>query len=155
MTEPTVPSATPQRTSPHATVKSLEKLVGTWILSGETDGKVTYEWMEGGFFLMQRVDMEYGGHRIKGLEIIGQLRPFGGAPSAEIRSRFYSAAGDTLDYVYELSGDTLTIWGGERDSPAYYRGTFSEDGSTCDGAWVFPGGGGYTTTMTRVRHESE
>ncbi len=129
-------------------------MVGTWILSGETDGKVTYEWMEGGFFLMQRVDMEHDGHRITGLEIIGQLRPFGEEPSSDIRSRFYSSSGDTLDYVYELQGNTLTIWGGERGSPAYYRGMLSEDGNVCAGAWVFPGGGGYTTTMTRVQHEA-
>ena len=24
----------------------------------------------------------------------------------------------TLDYVYEVDGDTLTIWGGEKGSPA-------------------------------------
>jgi hypothetical protein len=78
------------------------RLVGTWEISGDVRGKVTYEWMDGGF-----------------------LR-------------------DTLDYVYELEGDTLTIWAGERDSPAYYRGTFGDDGHTLTGAWHHPG-----ATVTR------
>ena len=151
MTEKTDRSAAYQGDSPHPDLKSLEKLVGTWVLSGETDGTATYEWMEGGFFLIQRVDFAHGGHRITGLEIIGHLRPFGEEPSADIKSRFYSSSGDTLDYVYELEGNTLTIWGGEKGSPAYYRGTLSEDGNACTGAWVFPDGGGYTTTMTRVQ----
>jgi hypothetical protein len=59
--------------------------------------------------------------------------------------------GNTLDYVYELEGDTLTIWGGEKGSPAYYQGRFSEDGDTITGAWVYPGGGGYESTATRVK----
>jgi hypothetical protein len=44
--------------------------------------------------------------------------------------------------VYELEGDTLTIWGGEKGSPAYYQGRFSQDGNTISGAWMYPGGGG-------------
>ena len=39
-------------------------------------GTVTYEWMEGGFFLIQHVDLEQYGQRIKGIEIIGHERPF-------------------------------------------------------------------------------
>jgi hypothetical protein len=38
--------------------------------------------------------------------------------------------GNTLDYVYEVEGDTLMIWGGERGSPAYYTGRCSDDGNT-------------------------
>jgi hypothetical protein len=79
---------------------------------GEVRETVTYEWMEGGFFLIQHVDLEQYGQRIKGLEIIGHERFFGADPSEEIKSRFYSNTGNTLDYVYELQGDTLTIWGG-------------------------------------------
>lgn len=45
-------------------------------------------------------------------------------------------------------GDTLTIWGGEKGSPAYYRGTI--DGDTVTGAWVYPGGGGYDSLMERL-----
>ena len=59
--------------------------------------------------------------------------------------------GNTFDYVYELAGDTLMIWGGEKGSPAYYQGTFSADGNTLTGAWVYPGGGGYESVSTRVR----
>jgi hypothetical protein len=85
------------------------------------------------------------------MEIIGRERGYGAsAPSADIKSRFYGDQGDTLDYVYELEGDTLTIWFGERGSPAYFQGTFSPDGDTLTGAWVYPGGGGYATTATRV-----
>jgi hypothetical protein len=129
---------------------ALDRLVGAWELSGGVRGKVTYEWMAGGFFLLQRVELEQHGRRIEGLEIIGHERPFGGEPSAEIKSRFYSNTGDTLDYVYELEGDTLTIWGGEKGSPAYYRGTFGGDGDTLTGAWHYPDGGGYEATSTRV-----
>jgi hypothetical protein len=111
---------------------------------------ITYEWMEGGFFLMQHVDFVHSGHKVKGLEIIGQLRPFGAAPREDIWSRYYDTMGDTLDYVYELQGDTLTIWGGGKGSPAYFKGTFSDDGNTLSGAWVYPGGGGYESTATRV-----
>jgi hypothetical protein len=127
-----------------------ERLVGTWEMSGEVSGTVTYEWMEGGFFLIQHVDLEQYGQRIKGLEIIGHEKPFGSEPSEEIKSRFYSNTGDTLDYVYELEGDTLTIWGGERGSPAYAKSQFSGDGMSASGEWVYPGGGGYRFTMTRA-----
>lgn len=142
---------TPQQPSnTHSDLKRLDRLVGTWTISGDAQGVVTYEWMEGGFFLIQHVDLVQGGYTTKGIEIIGHLRPFGEAPSEDIQSRYYDTMGNTLDYVYELEGDTLTIWAGKRGSPAYYRGVFSEDGNTCTGAWVYPGGGGYTTTMTRV-----
>jgi hypothetical protein len=67
-----------------------------------------------------------------------------------IKSRFDSNTGDTLDYVYELEGDTLTIWAGEKGSPAYAKGTFSEDGNSGSGEWVYPGGGGYRYNLTRV-----
>ena len=133
----------------HPGLRALERLVGTWSVTGGAQGTVTYEWMEGGFFLIQRVDLEQAGQWVKGIEIIGQLRPFGEEPSADIHSRYYDTMGNTLDYVYEMEGDTLTIWAGAKGSPAYYRGTFSADGNACTGAWVYPGGG-YESTMTRV-----
>jgi hypothetical protein len=127
------------------------RLVGTWELSGEVRGKVTYEWMEGGCFLIQGVDLRHqDGQRITGIEVIGHERPFGAEPSEEVKSRFYSNTGDTLDFVYELEGDTMTIWAGERYAPVYFRGTFGDDGDTLTGAWHYPDGGSYGATYTRV-----
>jgi hypothetical protein len=143
-----------QPPEPSPDLKSLDRLVGTWEMSGDVEGRVSFEWMEGGFFLIQRVDLGQGeGQRIKGIEIIGHERLFGAEPGEEIKSRFYSNTGDTLDYVYELEGDTLTIWAGERGSPAYYRGTFGEGSDTITGAWHYPGGGGYEATSIRTNGE--
>jgi hypothetical protein len=142
------------RAEPDAELKRLDKLVGTWELSGEASGRNTYEWLEGSFFLLQHVDMEQAGHAIKGIEVIGRLLPFGEEkPSEDIKSRFYGDQGETYDYVYEISedGTTLTIWGGEKGSPAYYEGTFNEDGTVNSGAWHWPGGGGYKSIMTKVK----
>jgi len=41
-----------------------------------------------------------------------------------------------------------SIWAGEKGSPAYFKGQFSEDGNTLTGGWVYPGGG-YASRMTR------
>jgi hypothetical protein len=38
---------------PNPDLKSLDRLIGTWTVSGEAEGTVTYEWAEGGFFLLQ------------------------------------------------------------------------------------------------------
>jgi hypothetical protein len=47
------------------------------------------------------------GHTIEGIEIIGHLQSFGAASGKDIQSRFYSFLdGMTLDYVYELDGDS-------------------------------------------------
>ena len=141
-----------QQAKPNPDLKSLDRLVGRWKQSGGVEGEITYEWAEGGFFLIQHVDFVHGENQIKGMEIIGHEFTFGAEPGQDIKSRFYSFLdGMTLDYVYEIEGDTLTIWGGERGSPAYYKGKFSEDGNTLTGGWVYPGGGGYEATSTRVK----
>lgn len=143
-------SASQQLPQPNTDLKSLDRLVGTWQVSGDAQGQIRYEWKEGGFFLVQDFDLVHGGRNIKGIEIIGHLQGLGEEPGKEIRTRVYSFLdGLTLDYVYELEGSTLTIWGGEKGSPACYKGTFSDDGNTLTGGWVWPGGG-YETTTTRV-----
>jgi hypothetical protein len=145
-------SSRPQPPQPDAALKALERLLGTWRVAGGAEGQVSYKWLEGGFFLVQHVDLEQDGQRTKGVEIIGRERKFGEAtPSEDIKSRYYDDQGNTFDYVYDLEGDTLTIWGGERGSPAYFRGEFSAEGNTLTGGWVYPGGGGYDSTMIRVR----
>jgi hypothetical protein len=137
---------------PNPDLASLERLIGVWKQSGGVEGEITYEWAEGGFFLIQRVEFVHDGRQIKGLEIIGHEQGFGGEPGRDIKSRFYSFLdGMTLDYVYEMEGDTLTIWGGEKGSPAYYKGRLSKDGHTLTGGWVYPGGGGYEAVSTRVK----
>lgn len=130
---------------------ALDRLIGTWKVTGGAEGTVTYRRLTGGHFLIQDVELEQYGERIEGMEVIGRERPFGAEePSVDIKSRFYGNKGETLDYVYELEGEVLTIWSGEKGSPAYFRGSFDETGDVMVGAWVYPGGGGYDSTMTRV-----
>lgn len=136
--------------TPNPDLASLDRLVGIWQVAGDAEGQVRYEWAEGGFFLVQHFDLLHGGRAIKGIEVIGHLHPLDGAPSKEIWTRVYSYVdGLTLDYVYELLDNTLTIWGGFKGSPAFYKGTFSADGRTVTGGWQWPGGG-YTANMTRI-----
>lgn len=137
--------------TPSAKMKALDRLVGKWNVTGGAEGVVEYRWMDGGFFLIQDVELTQFGQKMTGMEIIGHLHPFGEEPTEAIKSRYYDSMGNTLDYEYELEGDELTIWGGEKGSPAYFKGTFSEDGNTNVGKWVYPDGGGYDSTMTRIK----
>lgn len=149
-------AASQQLTKPDPDLQSLHRLVGTWKVwdpsgKGGPSGIVTYEWMEGGFFLMQRYDLDHGGRKLKGIEIIGHEHTFGAEPGKDLKSRVYDTGGNTLYYVYELDNDTLTIWGGEKGSPARFKCKFSDDGNTCVGGWKYQNGGGYESAMTRIR----
>jgi hypothetical protein len=53
---------------------------------------------------------------------------------------------DRLIGTWKQSGEL----DGEKGSPAYYRGTFSKDGDTLSGRWVYPGGG-YKAVSTRIK----
>lgn len=140
-----------QMPTPNSALKRLDILVGKWKISGDANGLIEYKWADGGFFLIQDVDLEYGGKQISGIEMIGHLQKVGEEPSQEIWSRFYHfKEGLTLDYVYELIGNTLTIWFGEKDSNNFYRGTFNEDGNSLKGAWQWPGGG-YSTVAKKIK----
>jgi hypothetical protein len=43
-----------------------------------------------------------------------------------------------------------SLGGDPGPSPAYAISTMSSDGKTLSAEWVYPGGGGYQTTGTRV-----
>lgn len=134
---------------PNPMLNTLERLIGTWTVfdptgQEEMKGQVRFEWMDGNFFMMQHVQLVHHGRAITGLEIIGY-----DADSDSLKSSYYGNTGEIFKYVWELEGDTLTIWGGEKGSPARYIGKFSDDGDTNVGGWEWPGGG-YQSGMKRA-----
>jgi hypothetical protein len=143
---------------PNPALRSLDVMVGTWELKGresgpegEIHGRPTFAWMEGGFYLVQHVDIDYIGRRIVGTEYIGYDEE-----NDNLRSYFFGNEGPgpfgqvALEYVWDVGDDTFTIWGGEVGSLASFKGRFSDDRNTITGRWEWPGGG-YEATMTRVK----
>jgi hypothetical protein len=126
-------------------LRTLDRLVGTWMVNGPgTSGTISYTWMHGEAFLIQTIDLVAHGEPTRGVEYIGWH-----SASRSLRSHFFSASGEILEYTYDLTGDTLTIYFGGADSPAKFVGTFDADGNRNTGAWQWPGGG-YESTMTRI-----
>lgn len=78
-----------QPAEPNPALRSLDRLVGAWDVSGpEMGGRVTFEWMEGGFFLVQRVDLVHGGSRVRGVEYIGY-----DGESRSLKSHYFGDSG--------------------------------------------------------------
>ncbi|WP_338776360.1 hypothetical protein [Metabacillus sp. FJAT-52054] len=138
--------------NPYEGLKSLEKLVGAWNISGSSiSGHVVYSWMEGGYFLVQHFDLVHNGRVIKGMEVIGYTKEFGEeTPGKHIKSRMFDNYGNSFEYTYEVNQETLIIWGDEKGSPAYYKGKWSDNGNSNSGQWVYPGGG-YESVMSRMK----
>ena len=133
-------------------LKPLERLVGTWKVSGDTTGQLKYEWMEGGFFLLAQGDTEQGGRRTRHIEIIGYEHDAGADPSTVMTSRLYTDSGDTLSYTHEVDEEGVTSWFGAKGSPAVFKARWIDD-DTLAGAWEWPGGG-YKLKLSRVKERS-
>jgi hypothetical protein len=63
---------------PDPALKRLEKFIGNWEMKGRTLnsrednvlGRVTFEWLPGGFFLQQRIELSFMGMELRSLELI-------------------------------------------------------------------------------------
>jgi len=142
---------------PNPELKRLERLVGTWIIEGGTldsknnniSGRVTIDWLPGGFFLQQRGEIEVMGFKVHGLEIVGY-----DPATKTFPSYVFSNIGEIPGrYYWDLQGDIVTHW----TDGAKYTGRFSKDGNVLSGGWRPEEAvertpqNTYDATMTRVK----
>src|SRR5687767_8527226 len=67
------------RPQPDPALRRLDRFVGTWTMEGNLvgseekniRGETTFRWLPGGFFLEQRVHIDFMGQQIDSLELIG------------------------------------------------------------------------------------
>ena len=137
---------------PNAALRCLDVLVGTWDVSGRGDrtneaihGQAIFAWMEGGFFLIQQVDLIQAGADIKAIEYIGY-----DAPSKSLRSHYFDNTGNIFENVWEVIDQTLTIWAGQIGASASFKSKISDDASSIMGRWEWPGGG-YELCMAKIQ----
>lgn len=148
-----------QPPGPDPALKALERFVGTWEVRGRTldsdednvSGRLIFEWLPGGFFLQQRVEIDFMGLDVRGLEVIGYDPSTGRFPSTV----YSNLSGMPTPYEYDIQGDRVTIRT-ELAGGATYTGLFNEDG-TMSGGWrpdagqEGPGNVAYDISGTRVR----
>ena len=142
--------------TPDPALGRLEKLVGTWELTGRTlsskedniTGWTTFEWMPGGFFLQAVGEINFKGFIMQSLEVIAYDPERKTFPS----SVYSSMSGTVLSYEWDVQGNIVIHSG----LGATYTGTFSEDGNMLIGGWrpnegtESTDGATYDATMRRV-----
>jgi uncharacterized protein DUF1579 len=132
---------TPQQglPTPDPALKRLSRFVGTWRMEGhlvgsdETNikGEATYRWLPGGFFLEQRISLDFMGMQIESLEFIGYDPETKSYPSTV----FSNMSPTPLPYTWEVGEDTLTISVSYGPLDATFEGKFSDDGESFGGGW--------------------
>jgi hypothetical protein len=123
---------------PDPALRRLDRLVGRWSMEGhlvgsdETNirGETSFRWLPGGFFLEQRVHIDFMGLQIDALELIGYDPETDTFPST-VYSNF---SPEPLPYKWDVQGDTVTITVSYGELDATFTGSWREDG-TFSGGW--------------------
>lgn len=125
--------------TPDPALRRLDRLVGTWTMKGRTldskednvFGRTTFEWLPGGFFLQQRIELNFVGMEIQSLELIGY-----DPQTQTLTSQVYANTSPVpLPYHWDLQDDTLTISVAYGPLNATFTGKFSDDGKSFSGGW--------------------
>ena len=125
-----------------ATLEALQPLVGEWSLDprfsfpvpDDVTGRVVFEWMKGGRFLIERWEVSLP-EAPDGIAIIGQNESGDG-----YRQHYFDSRG--VARVYRMGFDEGT-WTLSRTTPDLspldfsqrYTGRFSDEGDTIEGVW--------------------
>jgi hypothetical protein len=131
--------------TPHPALAQLERFIGTWDVTANFGGQVmggvavTFEWLEGGAFLVERTVAE----NLDGVpaEILANsplptTRIIGYDDSAEVFTVLYAdRRGVARVYQMRLVGDR---WDMARDAPGFgqrFTAEFDAEGRTISGRW--------------------
>jgi hypothetical protein len=139
-------SDNPNLAQPDPELKRFDRFVGTWSMEGhlvgsdETNirGETTFRWLPGGFFLEQRVRIDFIGLQIDSLELIGYDPETKTFPSTV----YSNLSPEPLPYRWDIEGDTVTIRVTHGPLDSSFTGTWGEDGT-------FSGGGVRTLAPMR------
>ena len=117
---------------------ALEPLIGDWTIEidwpGQDEpirGATSYNWLEGGGYLVQRSTMEHPDFP-NGIIVIG---PAAG-DADHIVQHYFDSRGVARIYEMSLEDGVLRIW--RDDDPDFaqrFTGRFSDDGRTIESAW--------------------
>jgi hypothetical protein len=129
----------PQLPTPDPALRKLDRFVGTWSMEGHlvdsdeitVTGRTTFSWIPGGFFLQQRVSLDFLGTRIESLELIGYDPETGTFPSTV----FSNFGPQPLPYRWEIDGDTVKISVSYGPLDATFTGTWGDDAESFSGGW--------------------
>ena len=129
-----------QLPQPDPALKRLDFLVGRWGLKGHLVGsdeenivgEASYEWLPGGFFLQQRVKLDFAGFaEIDSLELIG-YDPETGAFKSYV---FSNMSPEPLPYKWQVEDRSMAISVSYGPLDATYTGRFGEDRDSLSGGW--------------------
>ena len=131
-------SEIPELPKPDPALRRLDRLVGRWSMEGNLvgsddkniTGETTFRWLLGGFFLEQRVRIDFMGLQIDSLELIGYDPETDTFPST-VYSNF---SPEPLPYKWDVRGDNVTISVSYGQLDATFTGSWREDG-TFSGGW--------------------
>lgn len=120
--------------TPHSpALEPLDALVGTWsvefrhvALPDPVPGRKTFEWLEGGHFLIERSRMEHP-------EVPDHIGIIGADDlGEELAEHYFDSRGVSRIYRMSLKDGIWKIW---RDAPGFsqrFTGRFSDDGKTIE-----------------------
>jgi hypothetical protein len=113
-------------------LEGLTVLVGAWKTVApamEAEGMTTFEWLQGGGFLIERSTVARPEFP-NSISIIGATAPDGG-----LQQHYFDSRGVARVYEMTLANGTWTLFREGPDWPQRYVGNFSDDGNTITGRW--------------------
>jgi hypothetical protein len=127
----------PQSPTSNPMLKPLDALVGEWVMEGshpfdpsiKVRGRETFEWMEGGAFLIERWTVEHPDFP-DGIAIIGLDEATG-----NLLQHYFDSRGVHRIYNMSLSDGVWKLWRDDPDFSQRFTGTFSDNGNTITGAF--------------------
>ena len=113
-------------------LSKLEILIGEWrpeVPGFDVEARTTFEWLEGGGFLIQHATVERDEFP-NGVMVIGATGPDGG-----LQQHYFDSRGVHRVYEMTLEDGVWTLWREGPDWPQRYVGRISDDGNSITGAW--------------------
>jgi hypothetical protein len=129
-----------QAPTPDPALRRLDPLIGEWTLTGNLIGSseenivghASFRWLEGGFFLVQDVEIDFAGmYHVKSHELIG----YDSATGAFSSYVYSNMAPEPLPYKWDLRGNKLSISVTYGPMDSSFESTISDDGNGFSGGW--------------------